>query len=134
MSFIRVMLQRYIGEGVREEGEGVLVRNNGVRNYIEIFGHCHSARFWEAERNGERVFCHLFINLLKMQLPLPVQSLICGGAAATSLWLVAYPTDVVKNNIFSLLPPVSSLLLPSLPPSRSSHSSSSTPQKDDGAR
>jgi len=76
-----------------------LVRNNGLKGLYWGFGGTFAFRSFI----GWYFMCYEYSKsiLEKAKLPLPVQSVVCGGAAATALWLVAYPTDVVKNRMMA---------------------------------
>jgi len=76
-----------------------LVKNNGIKGLYFGFWGTFSFRSFMGLYFGSY---DMYKNLLHQSgLPTPVQSFISGGAAATTLWLVSYPTDVVKNRMMA---------------------------------
>jgi len=76
-----------------------LVRNNGVIGLYWGFWGTFSFRSFMGYYFMTYEYSKSIVE--KAQLPLALQSVICGGVAATSLWLVAFPTDVVKNRMMA---------------------------------
>lgn len=76
-----------------------LVRNNGLQGMYWGFWATFSFRSFMGYYFMSYEYSKSIVE--KAQLPLALQSIICGGAAATALWLVAFPTDVVKNRMMA---------------------------------
>jgi len=76
-----------------------LVQNNGVRGlYFGFWGTFMFRSFMGIYFGSYEAYKRQFKD---SNMPNPLQAFICGGAAATTLWLVAYPTDVVKNRMMA---------------------------------
>jgi len=76
-----------------------LVKNNGVSGlYFGFWGTFMFRSFMGVYFGSYDMYKQ---NLHGTGLPIPLQSFISGGAAATTLWLMSYPTDVVKNRMMA---------------------------------
>jgi len=76
-----------------------LVRNNGILGLYKGFSGTLMFRsfvslYFAAYEQSMRL-------LTPMQMITPVKNFMAGGLAATTLWLVAYPTDVIKNKLMA---------------------------------
>jgi len=76
-----------------------LVRNNGIVGLYKgfsgtlLFRSFVSIYFTSYEKSMQL--------LAPVQVATPIKNFISGGLAATSLWLIAYPTDVLKNKLMT---------------------------------
>jgi len=75
------------------------VRNNGILGLYKGFSGTILFRSFVSVYFTSYEMCMQL--LAPAQLATPLKNFIAGGSAATALWLIAYPTDVIKNRLMA---------------------------------